>query len=87
MEKKETSKANFIPGEYKVQRRLRSNFMGGQTLTPLFFFFFFPVNGVRAKQPRDQQAEIIPLYMILQKNVFYILYFLSNNNKAQICIP
>jgi hypothetical protein len=57
--------------------------MGGQTLTP----FFSPVNGVRAKHPRDQQAEIIPLYMILQKNVFYILYFLSNNNKAQICIP
>ena len=42
---------------------------------------------MRAKQPRDQQAEIIPLYMILQKNVFYILYFLSSNNKAQICIP
>lgn len=83
MEKKETSKANFIQGEYKVQRRLRSNFMGGQTLTP----FFSPVNGVRAKHPRDQQAEIIPLYMILQKNVFYILYFLSNNNKAEICMP
>jgi len=82
MEKKETSKANFIQGEYKVQRRLRRNLMGGQTLT-----LFFSVNRGRAKQPRDQQSEIIPLYMILQKNVFYILYFLSNNNKAQICIP